>query len=90
MSKINYQRNEDKLLEEVSKYIDSTYSAHYAGQISVLDIWDSAGISKEAYRSNIIKYALRAGRKGDQERQDIIKIIHYCLFLLNEIDKEKQ
>lgn len=85
---IPYQRNEDKILKDVQDYIDSTYSAHYAGKVSVLDIWDSVGLSKEAFRSNIIKYALRAGKKGDQERQDIIKIIHYSIFLLNEIEKE--
>ena len=90
MAAIDYQRNEDKIIDEIKEYVDSTYSAHYSGQVQVLDVWDSLGLSKEAYKTNIIKFAMRAGRKGNQERQDVMKIIHYCLFLINEIDKEKQ
>ena len=88
-NKVNYQRNEDKNLKLVEKYIDSTYGAHYSGDVQVTDIWDSMGIASEAYRSNIVKYAVRATKKGSKadHRKDVMKIIHYSLLLLNEMDK---
>jgi hypothetical protein len=86
---INYQRNEDKIIEKIKLYVDKTYSEHYAGDVSVLDVWESCGISKEAYQSNITKYAMRFGKKDGYNPKDIMKIIHYCIFLLNELEKEQ-
>ena len=45
-------------------------------------------MAKEAYRTNMVKYIIRAGNKGDQERKDIMKIIHYAILYLNELEKE--
>lgn len=84
---INYKRNEDKIIEAIKQYIDSTYSGHYNGKgdIQAVDVWDACGISKESYISNIIKYAMRFGKKGGENPKDIMKIIHYSIFLLNEV-----
>ena len=87
---INYQRNEDKILEEIKQYIDSTYTAHYAGkegEVQVTDIWEAQGIAKASYMGNISKYAFRFGRKDGENPKDIMKIIHYSILLLNEIRK---
>ena len=87
MADINYQRNEGKIIEEIKNYIDSTYSAHYesgSGR-NVCDDWDDMGIAKEAYMSNIVKYVKRFGKKEGENPKDIMKIIHYSIFLLNEV-----
>ena len=85
--KINYKRNEDKIVKAFMAYIDSTYSAHYATKSGsdVVDDWEDAGIAKEAFQSNIMKYGKRFGKKEGDNPKDIIKIMHYCVFLLNEI-----
>lgn len=83
-----FTKNEDKILDNVRDYIANTYSAHYANDknIQVTDIWESMGMAKEAYRTNMVKYIIRAGNKEDQERKDIMKIIHYAILYLNEMD----
>ena len=85
-----FSKNEDKIINEVRDYIANTYSAHYANdkKIQVTDIWESMGMAKEAYRTNMVKYIIRAGNKGDQESKHIMKIIHYAILYLNEMEKK--
>ena len=84
-----FAKNEDKIMNEVRDYIEATYSQHYAtdNNIQVTDIWESMGMAKEAYRTNMVKYIIRAGNKENQERKDIMKIIHYAILYLNELEK---
>lgn len=84
---IKYKRNEDKIVKAFMEYIDSTYSQHYTTNSGrdVVDDWEDAGIAKEAFQSNIMKYNKRFGKKEGDNPKDIIKIMHYCVFLLNEI-----
>ena len=87
---INYKRNEDKIIAGIKAYIDSTYEGHYAGRNNrdVVDDWEDAGIAKENFQGNIQKYAKRFGKKAGENPKDIMKIIHYSIFLLNELQKE--
>ena len=86
---IEYKRNEDKIIREIQEYVDKTYSQHYAGSNNrdVVDDWEDVGIAKEAFQSNIIKYAKRFGKKDGDNPKDIMKIIHYSIFLLNELQQ---
>jgi hypothetical protein len=88
---IQYKRNEDKIIQGIQHYVDTTYSQHYAGSNNrdVVDDWEDCGIAKEAFQSNIIKYAKRFGKKDGDNPKDIMKIIHYCIFLLNELESTK-
>ena len=68
----------------------STYGEHYAvgednGQ--VMDLIASLGHERSFAIGNIIKYASRQGKRG-QERADILKILHYAIFLLHFHDKD--
>jgi len=87
---IEYKRNEDKIIKAIQQYVDSTYSAHYSGRSGrqVTDDWEDMGIMKEACMSNIIKYAKRFGKKDGYNPKDVMKIIHYSIFLLNELHNE--
>lgn len=84
---IQYKRNEAKIVREFMEYINSTYDAHYTNNSGrdVVDDWQDMGIAKEAFLSNMIKYTKRFGKKAGYNPKDVIKIMHYCVFLLNEL-----
>lgn len=82
--------NEDKILEEISQYVNNTYDEHYSeGEVQTLDFIDACGDAKAFCRSNILKYASRYDKKGTP-RKDILKIIHYAMLLLHFNDKENK
>ena len=89
---IEYKRNEDRIIAGIKAYVDATYSAHYCGSAGrdVCDDWEDMGIAKEAYMSNIVKYVKRFGKKEGENPKDIMKIIHYCIFLLNELESNTE
>ena len=66
--------NEDKILEDVLKYIKGTYSKHYS-------------VDKDFSLSNAIKYLCRYGKKDGKNKMDLYKAIHYIVLL---ISSEKQ
>lgn len=96
--KINYKFNEDKLIEEFQKYIDSTYSQHYSNggtqtMDSIIDLGHGTGFCV----GNAKKYLDRYGKKGEtpaEWRKDLVKTMHYTLFQLfihdqqNSVDKK--
>ena len=80
--------NEDKIIKEISEYVNNTYDEHYSeGEVQTLDFIDACGDAKAFCRSNILKYASRYDKKGTP-RKDILKIIHYAILLLHFYDKE--
>ena len=87
---IEYKRNEDKILQGIKQYIDSTYTAHYSSDSGrdVVDDWEDMGIAKEAYLSNMLKYVKRLGKKEGWNPRDVMKVIHYSIFMLNELQRE--
>lgn len=84
---IEYKRNEGPIIDAFKAYVDGTYAEHYTSESGhdVVDDWYDMGIAKEAFQANIVKYAKRFGKKAGDNPKDIIKIMHYCVFLLNEI-----
>ena len=90
-SQIEYRYNEDVLLTEFKQYIDSTYGEHYASDKGqAMDLVLSSGLAKGFCAGNVIKYASRYGKKGHPEdhRKDILKVLHYALFLLHAHDED--
>ena len=87
-----YKRNEDKIIKGIQQYIDSTYAAHYSANSGrdVVDDWEDMGIAKEAFHSNMVKYVKRFGKKEGYNPKDIMKVIHYGIFLLNELQNEQR
>ena len=93
-NKINYRYNEDKYLEELKKYIDATYSAHYraeTNELQCIDVWFSLGSALTSCRDVIMKYLWRVGKKGSKEehRKDLMKVMHYTMFALSALDRQK-
>ena len=88
--KIQYGFKEDKTLEELKKYIDSTYGQHYGkGNIQATEFVFDSGHGESFCVGNILKYAQRFGKKEGENTADLYKIIHYAIILLGEIEKKK-
>jgi len=85
---INYKFNEDNLLGEIKDYVDETYSQHYGGgKYQATDMILDSGHGEGFAIGNIMKYAMRYGKKGGKNRQDILKVVHYALIALHNHDE---
>ena len=87
--RINYKFNEDKLLQELKKYVDVTYGQHYASdKYQATDVIIDSGHGEGFCLGNIMKYAKRYGNKAGKNRKDLLKILHYGIIMLNVHDTE--
>ena len=63
---IEYKFDENEILKEIQKYVDSTYEQHYAtGKIQSTEFILDSGHGLGFTVGNIIKYAQRYGRRMD-------------------------
>jgi hypothetical protein len=84
-SMTQYKFREDELIAEFRAYVESTYDQHYAtDKYQATDIIIDSGHGTGFCLGNVIKYAKRYGRKGDEReaRKDLMKILHYALIQL--------
>ena len=90
MSKeIDYKYNERALIEEFSRYIDNTYDQHYSlNKYQSTEFIIDSGHGEGFCIGNIMKYAQRYGKKGGRNRADLLKVIHYAMFMLHVHDKQ--
>jgi hypothetical protein len=80
-----YKFSEDKLIEEFTDYIDSTYAAHYnTNKIQSMENIIDKGHGTGFCMGNVDKYASRYLNKGtrDDARKDLMKVLHYTLLQL--------
>ena len=88
---MSYKFNEDNILQQIERYIDGTYDRHYAqGKYQATDMIIDAGHGEGFCVGNIMKYAMRYGKKNGKSDADLLKIIHYALIALYLNDKENQ
>ena len=86
---MEYKFNEDIILKVAKDYIDNTYSEHYAnGKYQATDLIVDAGHGEGFCMGNIMKYAMRYGKKNGKSDADLLKIIHYALIALYLNEKE--
>ena len=75
--------SETKILEEIDDYIHETYKKHYAeGKYQATDMIIDAGYGEGFCIGNIMKYAMRYGKK-DNKKLELYKIIHYAIIAIN-------
>ena len=75
--------SESRILEEIDDYIHETYKKHYAeGKYQATDMIIDAGYGEGFCIGNIMKYAMRYGKK-DNKRLELLKIIHYAIIALH-------
>ncbi len=91
MNADGYKYNENKYVEEIGKYIDSTYDQHYSqNKFQATEFIIDGGHGTGFCIGNVLKYAQRYGRKGnpDDWRKDLMKVIHYAIIQLHVHDLE--
>ncbi len=80
---MNYKFREEKILNEVKSYIGNTYEQHYSnGKYQATDMILDAGHGEGFAVGNIMKYAMRYGKKDGKNKSDLLKIIHYAIIAL--------
>jgi len=89
---MDYKFNEENIIEQVQRYVDRTYERHYAqGKYQATDMIIDAGHGKGFCMGNIMKYAMRCGKKdGSDTEMDLLKIIHYAIIAIHLWDKDKE
>ena len=79
---MNYKFKEDKILNEIKSYIGNTYTQHYSkGKYQATDMIIDAGHGEGFCIGNIMKYAMRCGKKDEKEKE-LLKIIHYAIIAI--------
>lgn len=85
-----YRFDEDKILEELLKYIDTTYTQHYAtGNIQTTEVIIDDGHGLSFCLGNAMKYLRRYGKKEGFNKRDLQKALHYLIITVYLHNKEK-
>ena len=80
---MKYKFNEGETIKQIQRYVDKTYEQHYAyGDYQATDVIFDSGHGKGFCIGNIIKYAMRYGKKNGKNSDDLLKIIHYGIITL--------
>ena len=88
---IEYKFSEDRLLDDLKAYIDSTYDAHYSkSKFQATEFIFDSGHGMGFCIGNLLKYAQRYGRKDGYNRKDLQKVLHYAIMALHVHDIEKK
>lgn len=82
---IRYKYSEDRIISDLKKYVDKTYSAHYSTDedIQAIDAWIAMGDATPTFRNTAIKYLWRYGKKNGNNKDDLMKALHYIIFALH-------
>ena len=88
-----YKYSEDRILEELKGYVDSTYEGHYSrNSFQATEFIIDCGHGEGFAIGNILKYAQRYGKKvsHDDARKDLLKVLHYGIIALHNHDNKEQ
>ena len=81
---IEYRYGEDKTLEELKSYVESTYGQHYSqNKFQATEFIIDGGHGEGFCIGNVLKYAQRYGKKDGRNRKDLLKILHYAMIMLH-------
>ena len=87
---IDYKYGEDKILDELKTYIDTTYNSHYSqNKLQATEFIMDSGHGEGFCIGNIMKYAQRYGKKNGKNRSDLLKVIHYGIMALHNHDRSE-
>ncbi len=76
--------NEDVIFARLKNYIEATYVQHYGkGDIQTTEVTFDAGHGEGFCIGNIMKYAMRYGKKNGKQTADLMKIIHYAIIAIH-------
>ncbi|MAR63973.1 MAG: hypothetical protein CMP43_03100 [Rickettsiales bacterium] len=87
MNEAKMKYKEDKIINEIKSYVETTYTQHYSTTdegFQVQDILRHLDINKDFCQANAIKYLCRYGKKNGYNRNDLLKAVHYIILLMSE------
>ena len=81
---IPYKYAEDRIIADFKAYIDKTYSQHYMTENNVqcFDAWIALDDATPTFRNTAIKYLWRYGKKNGNNKDDLMKVLHYTIMCL--------
>ena len=82
---LHYKYSEDVILRDLKKYLDNTYNEHYKTDeesVECFDAWIALGDSMPTFRNTSLKYIWRYGKKNGNNKQDLMKALHYIMMCL--------
>jgi|TARA_Y100000015_G_C2353902_1_gene71942 hypothetical protein len=80
---MEYKFDENINLHLLKQYVENTYKEHYAhSKYQATDMIIDAGHGEGFCIGNIMKYAMRYGKKNGKSEKDLLKIMHYALIAL--------
>lgn len=87
---IKYKYKENVIIRDLHDYIDRTYGEHYAAdKMQAFDAWLVLGDATPTFRNTAIKYLWRYGKKKGNNKDDLMKVLHYTMMMLyNDFYKE--
>jgi hypothetical protein len=82
--KISYKYAEGQIIADFHAYIDKTYGQHYQTENNVqcFDAWIALDDATPTFRNTAIKYLWRYGKKGGNNKDDLMKVLHYTIMCL--------
>ena len=82
--KISYKYAEGRIISDFKAYIDKTYGQHYQTENNVqcFDAWIALDDATPTFRNTGIKYLWRYGKKNGNNKDDLMKVLHYTLMCL--------
>mgnify|MGYP001766222191 CR=1 FL=1 len=84
---INYKYKENKIVADLKNYLDRTYNQHYQtvdndNNIQCFDAWIALGDATPTFRNTALKYLWRYGKKNGNNKDDLMKALHYIVMCL--------
>jgi hypothetical protein len=79
-----YKYAENRIMADLQDYIDNTYGEHYATEndVQCFDAWIALGEATPTFRNTALKYLWRYGKKSGNNKDDLIKALHYTMLCL--------
>lgn len=83
-SEPDYKYAEGRILSDLKAYIDRTYGEHYktSDNIECFDAWVALGSASTTFRDTAMKYLWRYGKKSGNNKDDLMKALHYVMLCL--------
>ena len=81
---VNFKYKEDVFLNDLQRYIESTYGEHYVnnGKLQVVDVWHARGSLSSTAIDTALKYLMRYGKKDGRNKKDLMKAVHYIILTM--------
>ena len=81
---ISYKYAEDQIIADFHAYIDKTYGQHYQTENNVqcFDAWIALDDATPTFRNTALKYLWRYGKKNGNNKDDLMKVLHYTIMCL--------